>query len=210
MTTAVWRATILLMLVFLGLIALAYGSADRDGSHSALRDFLQPSAGCALPCWQGIRPGITGSLQAVDTLKAIPWVTDLYSIQGIVINDSFIRWGWTGQQPAIVDSQRDGQMWFHNGLVYEIDIPLNVSFSNVWAAFGPPEAVSALITPLMPPQASYRALYFHQSVEIRGNVVCPLNARNLLSTHMDARIAVPTNISYPAIARQEVCQHTNH
>jgi hypothetical protein len=204
MTCALLRASAFLMLVFLTLTALVYGGVDRSGNDAELRAFLQPPAGCSLPCWQGIRPGVTSSLQAVDILNALSWVTDLYSTQGIVINDSLIRWGWTGQQPAIVDSERDGRIWFHNGLVYEIDLPLRVTFTHVWAAFGRPEAVSAFITPLMPPQVSYHAFYFGETVEVHGNTLCPLNGYNLLRTRMDARVgggeaAVSPNVESPSV-----------
>jgi hypothetical protein len=209
MTQAFWRAAVLLVLFFLTLNVLVYLSVGRTRNGSVLRDFLQPPAGCPLPCWQGIRPGITSSLHAVDLLKALPWVTDLYSIQGIVASDSLIQWGWTGHQPDIVDSERDGQMWFHNGLVYEIDLPLRVTFTRVWDAFGRPEGVSTLITPLMPQQVSYRTFYFQQTVEIYGNTICPLNAYNLLDTRMDARIGEGGSVSYPIVKSPSVCGRSN-
>ena len=199
----------MLALCFVCLVALFYSSAHGDSDSSVLREFLQPGADCALPCWQGIRPGVTGSLEAIEILKTIPWVKDIYSIQGIVINDSFVRWGWNGQQPDGVDSARDGQMWFHNGLVYAIDIPLTVSFDAIWSAFGAPETVSALIAPLRPPQVFYRASYFHQTVEIHGNVACPLNAYNLLDSRMDVHIVVVSDTPYPPVNRRLLCRSTH-
>jgi hypothetical protein len=210
MLRTTFQAMCLLLLLFCGAAILLYNGVQRDEDAGGIREFLLPTEHCAAPCWLGIRPGITDSREAVDILRAVPWVTDIYAIQGIVTNDSFIRWGWSGGQPGAVDSERDGQMWFHNGLVYEIDIPLTTSFSGIWGAFGAPETVTALKAPLTPAQVFYRALYFDQTVEIRGSVACPLNPYNLLSTRMDAHIVVAAHAAYPAIERRPLCQRADH
>lgn len=180
------------LVVSLGcLAASAYTAAHVSGDFQPVRAFLNPIEGCGVPCWQGIRPGITGSLEAVDTLRALPWVTDLYTIQGIVINDSYIRWKWTGQQPEMVDGSRDGRMWFHNGLVYSIEIPLTIPFSTVWGAFGAPESETLLKAPLTPPSLFYSAAYLGSSVEFKSTVRCPPTGFQLLIARVDANFVIP-------------------
>lgn len=182
-----------LILLFWSTAGAIYYGTHQGKTDLALVSFLHPSQECPSPCWEGIRPGITDSLEAVDKLRAIPWVTDIYAIQGIVTNDSYVRWRWKGQFPAHVDAERYGQMWFHNGIVYAIDLPLTVSFSNVWGAFGAPEIEIALKAPLTQPQIFYHALYFDKTLEITGTVKCPLNAHNLLSTPVDAHISISSD-----------------
>ncbi len=169
----------------------AYALAHAGGDYHEVRDFLYPVEDCAPPCWQGIRPGVTDSISAVDTLRSLPWVTSLYSIQGIVINDSYISWKWNGQQPAMVDSERDGRIWFHNGLVYSIEIPLVISFAGVWGAFGAPESETAVRAPFFPPKVFYRADYLDGTLQFNSTVACPPNAEHLLAARVDASIAIP-------------------
>lgn len=193
MLRAVCRVGVLLLPLLFGIGMAAYATAYRDDSGDELRGFLH-SDECAAPCWQGIRPGVTPSFEAVAMLAALPWVTDLYTVQGIATSESYVRWGWTGEQPAIVDAESGGQMWFHNGLVYAIDIPLAVQFSTLWGAFGAPEAEVYQTAPLMPPQTFFHAYYFGRTLEIRGMVACPLSAGNRLAARVDAHIAAPNTL----------------
>ena len=197
--------TALVLAVILSCIAMsAYVLAHAGGDFQSVREFLYPVEGCSPPCWQGIRPGITDSLEAVDHLRAMPWVKNLYSIQGIVINDSYISWKWDGSPPDVVDSKRDGRMWFHNGVVYSIEIPLVIPFSSVWGAFGAPEVETMLIAPLTPPQVFYVATYLGGSVAFSSTVICPPTALNLLSARVDANFEMmsqgndlPTKLTRP-------------
>ncbi|MBI1281026.1 MAG: hypothetical protein GC179_23070 [Anaerolineaceae bacterium] len=189
------RSMLWLGLLLSCLAVSAYALAHRVGNYQEVRQFLEPFDDCAAPCWQGIRPGITDSLEAVDKLRALPWVTGLYAIQGIVINDSYIRWKWNGNQPAIVDGQRDGRMWFHNGTVYSIEIPLRLSFGIVWSAFGPPQLETTFRTPFTPPQVFYNAAYLDGTLQFSGIVLCPPRGRHLLNARADATIALAKDMT---------------
>lgn len=170
---------------------ISYGLAKAADDFQSVRDFLTPPAGCPSPCWMGIRPGVTDSLEAVETLKALPWVTNLYAIQGIVINDSYIRWEWNGTQPPVVDGKRQGRMWFHNGLVYSIELPLTLTYSAVWGAFGAPEIEVTRRSPASPPQVFYSAAYFDGTMSFTGSVLCPPRGYNWLAAPVNIVIAVP-------------------
>jgi hypothetical protein len=185
-----FRFGVLLLPLLFGIGVAAYAAAYRNDSGDDLRAFLHSDT-CAAPCWQGIRPGVTRSFVAVEMLEALPWVTDLYTVQGIATSESYVRWGWTGTPPAVVDTARNGQMWLHDGRVYAIDIPLAVQFSTVWGAFGAPEAEVYQTAPFAPPQTIFHAYYFGRTLEIRGSVACPLNAGNRLAARVDAHIAAP-------------------
>jgi hypothetical protein len=202
MLRSIWRFGALLLPLLFGMGVVAYAAAHTDNMGAALRELLHPGA-CAAPCWQGIRPGVTRSFEAVERLEALAWVTDLFTVQGIATSESYIRWNWTGAQPEVIDAARSGQMWLHEGRVYAIDIPLAVHFSEVWGAFGTPEAERYQTAPFAPPQAFYHIYYFGGTLEIRGSIACPLNARNRLATRVDAHIAQATTL---AVSDREPCR----
>jgi hypothetical protein len=181
----VFRMALVLTTILSCTAMSAYILARVGGDYQSVRDFLSPVDGCPAPCWQGIRPGITDSLEAVDRLRAMPWAKNLYAIQGIIINDSYISWTWDGSPLDVVDSKRDGRMWFHNGLVYSIEIPLVIPFSSIWGAFGAPEVEMMLKAPLTPPQVFYVATYLGGTVAFRSTVICPPAALNPLTARVD-------------------------
>ncbi len=197
------------LVVILACFAMStYVLAHAAGDYQNVREFFYTTEDCAPPCWQGIRPGITDSLQAVDKLRALPWVTSLYSIQGIVINDSYIRWKWNGKQPELVDGERDGRMWFHNGTVYSIEIPLVIPLGTVWGAFESPQVETTFKTPFRPPQVFYNAAYLSGTLQFSSIVVCPPTGYHLLNMRVDATIAIAKNISkVPNPTRQLGCEN---
>ncbi len=197
MPQMVSKAALWLVMILSCLAVTAYVGAHAGGDFRSTQTFLYPVEGCDSPCWQGIRPGITDSLEAVDKLRLMPWATGLYAIQGIVSYDSYISWKWNGQQPDIIDAERDGRMWFHNGLVYSIEIPLKIPFATIWGAFGAPEHETTLKSPFKPPQVFYAATYFDETVEFNSIVLCPPNAQNILAARVDVNIAAAHDITDP-------------
>jgi len=208
MPQLVLRASLWLVAILSCFVVTVYALAHVGGDYYGVQTFLYPNEDCAPPCWQGIQPGITDSLTAVDKLRALPWVTGLYAIQGIVINDSYIRWKWNGKQPKIVDGERDGRMWFHNGTVYSIEIPLVISFGMVWGAFGTPQVETTFRTPFSPPQVFYNAAYLYRTLQFSGIVICPATGYHLLSMRVDATVATAKAISEaPTLIRQLGCDN---
>src|SRR4051794_14630074 len=59
-----------LLRLFAGLMGLVHGQAEKD---LAWGGFLVPPKGCPMPCWQGIRPGVTTGEEAIAILQAHPW-----------------------------------------------------------------------------------------------------------------------------------------
>jgi hypothetical protein len=182
---AVWMS-----LAFFALLALALGLARAavDPLAADLRALWQPD-GCAVPCWQGIRLGVTASDEALNILHRLDWVGDINAVQGIVTSDSVVSWSWTGRQPAIIDTERSGRMWLHRGLVYSIELPMRVDLASVWNAAGAPEQVKAIIAPRVPPAVFYHALYFGGLVDVSGVLPCPWSAYRLLTMRVNMRLA---------------------
>lgn len=173
-----------------------------DPLANELRDLISPNEQCPQPCWQGIQPAITSSTDAIARLKSMTWTSDISAIQGIVTNDSIIQWKWNGQQSGIIDGQRQGTIWLHNGLVYSIELPLNVTFVKAWQAVGKPHYTLITKAPRAIPSVTYHALFAEGLIDLYGLTPCPLNAWNLLSMSINARFASekprtsPTQASY--------------
>lgn len=173
----------------LAILALGLPRTVDDPLVAELRTLFNSDAACPQPCWQGIRPAQTSSTDAIAQLKTMPWVTDISAIQGIVTNDSIIRWKWNGQQSGIIDSERDGTIWLHNGLVYSIELPLKVSFAQVWQAVGKSQDTLIIKAPRPIPSVFYHALYANGLTDVFGIAPCPLRAWTLLSMPVDVHLA---------------------
>lgn len=145
-----------------------------------------PLAECLSPCWQGIQPGISGtsSADAIQVLHAIPWVAQLSVIQGIVSHDSIVRWDWKPDAPPIINQNRDGRMWTHNGEIYLIELPLNINFATAMIVFGPPTSVEALRSPQSPPALFFHAFYNGGQMELQITVDCPGTFRQILAAQV--------------------------
>jgi hypothetical protein len=194
-------------LAFFALSALALGlaRASVDPLTADLRALWQPD-GCAAPCWQRIRPGVTTSDEALTVLHHLDWVDRINAVQGIVTSDSIVSWSWTGRQPLFIDSERNGRMWLHRGLVYSIELPMRVSLASVWNAAGAPEQVKLILAPRVPAAAFYHALYLGGQVDVQGVVLCPSSAYRLFAMQVDARLA---GIPDPTIRSASVAQGCN-
>ena len=170
-------------------LALGLPRSIVDPLDSEVQTLIGISESCAQPCWQGIRPATTSSTDAIARLNAMPWVVNISAIQGIVTNDSIIRWKWSGQQAKIIDGERDGTIWLHNGLVYSIEIPLKISFASIWQAVGKPQDTLIIKAPRAMPAVFYHAYYAAGLIDIYGITPCPLSAWNLFSMPVDAHFA---------------------
>lgn len=181
----------------IGILLYSAAHIDNPARAADVRRVLHPSEDCPQPCWLGIRPGLSSTGEAIDILKTLPWVTGIYTIQGVVTYDTFVGWKWSGQQPALIDSVRDGRMWTHNGVVYLIELPLEMSYAEMWNAFAAPETVNIMGTSLKPPAVFYFANYFRGALEAFSTVNCPLTAWNILAARVDVHIADPSMRGQP-------------
>lgn len=99
----------------------------------ALRTFLEPPAGCAVPCWQGIRPGVTSGEEAKQILSAHPWVERLEPWG----KTTTMLW-WSGRQPAFLNTAFPGIMTIENNIVQRISLPTTVPFGELWLLYDQP------------------------------------------------------------------------
>jgi len=85
--------------------------------NSDLDDFLRGSDDCAAPCFMSIKPGVTRVGEAMDILRAHPWVGKIsVDAFGEHTSSAFgygeISWDWSGQQPTVIDTMQPGRSSF--------------------------------------------------------------------------------------------------
>lgn len=118
------RLAFALFFIFALSISMIRARPYDDGLRVSLN---LPAVDCPMPCWWGIYPGMT-SQAAVEILRHHPWVDRIWGI-------SFVRWTWSGQQPAWIDASRPGAVSSHYGAVNQISIPTKLSMGDFWLMF---------------------------------------------------------------------------
>jgi hypothetical protein len=125
MTQLIIRMILLLLPVFALMVGLIRAQPYQN---EEVRAFLAPPEGCAPPCWQGIRPGIT-------TLDEARSIVERYGVlQG---PPSVQRWEWNGTSPSFIQSEI-GRLVLWDGIVYQVELPNVVTLPDVLLTFGAP------------------------------------------------------------------------
>jgi hypothetical protein len=123
-----------LALSFAAVIGIIHALPNDD---DAVRAFLAPPDGCAMPCWEGIRPGETTLDAAMTRLRNHPWANRVIVTQPS--SDTtvlFISWSWTGQQPSYIDGTERARMRLYHGVVREIELPTTIPLGRIWLVLG--------------------------------------------------------------------------
>lgn len=162
-----------LFLLFVGLIGATRLPADDD---SLARTVYQPTD-CPLPCFMGIRPGVTRVDHALDLLRTHDWI-DHYSIYAGNLT-SFYELHWSGAQPDYIDTDAATQM-VHlapQNSVDALSIPTHVPLGALVLLVGQPALVETL--PVGAPETVTLMVYFaDQPFFVRATAQCPLNRRH--------------------------------
>src|SRR4051812_46169039 len=103
-----------------------------------IRKLLIPSEGCAAPCFMNVRAGITDGDEAARLIAAHQWAqSSLFYMKSW--NDMYARyvlWQWSGEQPAGIDVQRQGQIRIYNDQAVGVIVDTTLSLGEVWLALG--------------------------------------------------------------------------
>lgn len=172
---------LVLFTLLLGAIIGQPRPADAD-----LQAFLLAPHGCAAPCWLGIRPGVTTMDEALQILKAHPWVKRVVVLDRHLAH--YVYWEWSDQAPAYVyDPARQSppMLGVAGGVIQYISLMTGLSFGEVWALWGQPEGggfnvinnSSPLMTLISRPNTVHAAVYFGGQVFVQTQVFCPITPR---------------------------------
>ncbi len=101
---------------------------------SELRDFLTPPEGCPVPCFMGIRPGVTTAEEAIAILEAHPSLVDTIEPN---LPDG-IRLRAIDPQSPTGDSI-SGYLSIENNIIQWLRIQTDVSLWELWAIYGQPD-----------------------------------------------------------------------
>jgi hypothetical protein len=157
------KSALAFCLLLAGLVGLARA---QPGNEAALRALFTPPPGCPAPCWEGIQLGTTTKEEALTILDAHPWIGQIFAW------DTQISWHWSGQQPALLDGQRDGLIGVRGDVVRLLRLQTRVRFGEFWTLLGQPDD-ALLIRPLTRFSAFQIAQYDEAAIQVISAVNCP-------------------------------------
>jgi hypothetical protein len=149
----------------------------------ALRDLLTPPDSCPMPCFMGIRPGMTTAEEAATILQGHEWVSEATVLYNRSRQIYLIQWSWNGTQPRVVDTSKLAHLYARDSIVYSITTPTLVPFGDIWLTLGTPDrgipsshASSVVVQ---------NVGYLSTSVSVQSIIVCPVKAWDMLQTPVE-------------------------
>lgn len=170
----VWLA-IASLLLFSGAIGILHAQPYND---EAMQTLLSTSADCTLPCFLGIRLGVTTPGEAAQLLRSHAWISHITAVNELTSAPvQAIYFEWSGQQPAIFRSGSQVEMLLSAGYAQVVEsitlkttIPVGAALLNLGATpyldsgEGLAGAEAAFIS----------AAYLNEGILIWSLVTCPV------------------------------------
>jgi hypothetical protein len=177
------RLLVCLAALLSGLFIVVVGviSSARAYSNPALYDFLRP-AGCAAPCFMGIRPGVTSADELFAILRRHEWVSTLYDFTqiadgvGIPGVTGDVRWDWSGAQPAWIDDRVQGLLRLNLDRVRFVAVATHIRLGDARLLLAAPdwETITTELHPDFGMTATYNAAHRQAGLLLRvPRIVCP-------------------------------------
>ncbi|MBI1256265.1 MAG: hypothetical protein GC204_02230 [Chloroflexi bacterium] len=137
MTTFCLKLTGALLVLLTVLIGTVYGLPH---AASPLLQLIEPPPGCALPCWQGIRPDHTSYHDAIHLLQTDPHFVALDTRQAAADAAQrrtiwYIDWTWNDDSGQVVS----GSLVIQSGIVRIVRMNDLLPFGLLWSALGQPD-----------------------------------------------------------------------
>jgi hypothetical protein len=171
-------APVLLILILVMVLIRAQPYDDYD-----LRTVLLPT-NCTMPCFMGIRPGVTTMEEAVQLLRASGWVAQVQDDPSTV-GFNAITWTWNERRPAFIRADSQGLLLSHTdanmiNIVDRIRVETTVPFG--YAALLAQGEVAPITSG---PNGSSKQAYlqitdYSRSMVISSIVPCPVTQRKFL------------------------------
>lgn len=160
----------------------------RPYEDSELFALLTPPEGCAMPCFMGVRPGVTSVEEAMQILQSHPWVAE-----GIESREfSRIVVVWDSAEPSLIDTGTSGRFSFAGGVIQNINIRTRIRLGDLWAGSGQVDwAIQIPASINRPPGRAFR-LGYHQMQPLFSFFVPTDNGR----VSFDDLITVPLNVYF--------------
>jgi hypothetical protein len=137
------KIALLLTMIFALCIGLIRARPHNDGE---LRAFLTPPEGCPMPCFMGIRPGVTTAAEAIAILEAHEWVAEVYIYRSLDYGQiDLINWNWNEKKNPLIDQSRMASIHAIDRVVADISIPTTFSLGETWLVWGQPGDTSYVV-----------------------------------------------------------------
>lgn len=137
---------ILLALVSTGIFTgciLGLGAASSEIPFTGdLALILDGGEDCPMPCWAGIRPGVTSADEALNILYSHPWIGEVQISDHLQLHynspNGQYGWRWNGAQPAALIINAANVVAFENRVVTEIMLHTRIPTGAIWRAYERP------------------------------------------------------------------------
>lgn len=170
---------------------------------SAMRSFLTPSTDCPMPCFLGIRPGVTHVDEALARLRGSAWISNV-RMNASGSGYAEIRWDWSGAQSSLIDVTRPARITFYwdtedsgitrpeDAIIETLSFYTHIRMYNAQAWFGDPDAGSANFR--QDDLVGYTVAYHRppSTLEISAALTCPMN----LLAYWDAQTRISMSIGH--------------
>jgi hypothetical protein len=160
------------ILVVTGLATLLICAPRYDpGSVSA---FFANSC-TAMPCWQGIRPGVTTFNQALSLLRAHPWINEVSEVYASPRSDAkgtiLIYWTWSADYPFGGSASPQGIIVTDQGMVVQIYLTADIPLGDLWLTLGGAQGGSvATVVDNTPLHFDHTALFIRNGIAATASI----------------------------------------
>ncbi len=205
----------LLVLFFGGVLVAIAAQPDANPARAFFA-----AEDCPMPCWQGIRPGVTAREDAEAILEAHPWV-DLSAdvdVPGIPYSGTYDLWQWTEdfsfpmpinrQDIAFtdgvigyIDRQRDDEIPRVGGM----EMTTGLTLGDVWRLLGAPRSIASEGYIGSPGDRLHEIRFFvfgDTNITATAYQSCPISFASLLESPVSLRLSpnpVPSYRSEPIL-----------
>lgn len=177
---ALLKLASLLTVLFAACIGLIRAQLHDD---TQLRAFLTPPDGCPMPCFMGIRPGVTRPAEAAAILEAHDWVKDAmvyYDRNGQIY---LIQWSWNELASAMVDRSKLAYLFARADVVQSISTPTTIALADIWLTFGRPDRGDIGSSGQRPASTFFQHVgYLNGSLGVQSMISCPVTLKAIFQT----------------------------
>jgi len=141
-----------------------------------------------MPCFMGIRPGVTTVEEAVRILAAHEWVEDVTMRFDATGLPSELLWMWSDRASVFVDEHNAGHLLLRNNMVFNVYVFTEIPAGSIRLLLSEPERTSIR---LVAPPLSLRFDFGYPALSLvaAGTIPCPVAFNQLWRANVDLRLS---------------------
>jgi hypothetical protein len=171
MTRCIVVCSCLLILCFAAIIVLIQAQLYDDGQ---LRAFLLPPEDCPIPCFMGIRPGVTTVDEAVAILETHQWVESLHVLEATDGRGVYaIAAEWSSIPRDLIDNSENLWMGVEDEIIQRIVVYTRIPLGDIVLSLGSPQFGGIYDDGVV---AAYFGTYLDLSASFSGGQSCPIRS----------------------------------